>query len=63
MARTRVNIFNTKTIFDLCYDALYNEALFDTFQEEHIIQLQNELTREGDGITTYQDAYKDLTQN
>ena len=63
MARTRVNIFNTKTIFDLCYDALYNEALFDTFQEEHIIQLQNELTREGDGITTYPDAYKDLTQN
>lgn len=63
MARTRVNIFNTKTIFDLCYDALYNEALFDTFQEEHIKQLQNELTREGDGITIYPDAYKDLTQN
>ena len=63
MARTRVNIFNTKTIFDMCYDALYSETLFDTFQEEHIKQLQNELTREGDGITTYPDAYKDLTQN
>ena len=63
MARTRVNIFNTKTIFDMCYDALYSETLFDTFQEEHIKQLQNELTREGDGITIYPDAYKDLTQN
>ena len=60
MARTRVNIFNTKTIFDMCYDALYSETLFDTFQEEHIKQLQNELTREGDGITIYPDAYKDL---
>ena len=60
MARTRVNIFNTKTIFDMCYDALYSETLFDTFQEEHIKQLQDELTREGDGITIYPDAYKDL---
>lgn len=61
MARTRVNIFNTKTIFDLCYDALYDETLFDTFQEEHINQLQNDLTRDGnDGVVYYPDAYKDL---